>query len=519
MRALVYLLPHLPTRNLKRAGSVIDTTGRVISYTLLPHISSLWQWSCRTTYGGIARFLPLTCIDGFTHYSPVRLPRELQSAVEDHLTIHSLLSLGGTCQYFRDRVSETLTKERDAILSYYWLQPDILLQHLTWNRAVISGEAALAFILRDRALLTDELEICVSAGDAYELLQWFHLYTEGTDANGQQGWPAWNTREPTVYRFRSPMERAIRVISSHNECPLTPITFYPTTALFNYFDEFSFGCAYRDLTMNRRAVVPELSTLNSEVATRVEHIGDCGGFEQSQWPSALALGGTTHEELANTACLRREYMCPGQSRFFGDPGTLVEFFAPDLTDHAVMAHLGFAPYGTTAIWRMRGAQCDRECVSGDYLLRDSFSEPSNVVHRLCYGPFTSSVVGQIMVGETEHEWVIQSTTYFSPLTYEHCPDEYGIRRRGTSNAGPRVTARSCNCCVDVSSGIRRLRLKHIGGDRSRRNASRHDVIMSVAHYRADRLWEYRLAELRQSDTSYRIQRLLSYTSSTYVLAS
>ena len=63
-RALVYLLPHLRTRNLKRAGSVIDTTGRVVSYTFLPHISSLGQWPCLMTCGGIARFLPLTCIDG-----------------------------------------------------------------------------------------------------------------------------------------------------------------------------------------------------------------------------------------------------------------------------------------------------------------------------------------------------------------------------------------------------------------------------------------------------------------------
>ena len=277
----------------------------------------------------------------------------------------------------------------------------------------------MAFILRDHALLTDKLEICVSAGDTYELLQWFHFYTEGMDATSQQDDPAWNPHQPTAYQFRSPMERTIRVISSHNQSPLTPITYYPTTALFNYFDEFSFTCAYRNLTMNQRAMVPELWTLNKEAAGRVEHIRKHGGFEQSQrstalsWPAApLAFqnvfgvwGGTTDDQLPERACLRRRYLCPGQSRFFGDQGSLVEFFAPHLTDQPVMAHWGFAPYGTTPVWRMQGADCDRDCVSGDYLLRDSFMETSNVVRPLCYGPFTRGVVGQITVGEREHECV------------------------------------------------------------------------------------------------------------------
>ena len=329
----------------------------------------------------------------------------------------SLLALGGTCTWFRDRVSDALTKERNAILRHYWVYTQDLLDYLKWTQAVISGEAALAFIARNRGLLTDALEICVKNSCSEDLLSWFDQHKAVSRAISYEEWPPLDDRRPTVYVFNSPTGRTIRVICSHTLSPLTPITTYPTTALFNYFDAYSFGSAYRDLTMNRRAVVPDLPYLNDEDAERVARITELGGFEQSQWPAVVAfppvpfvlhdaLGGwglPDHEQLMNTTCLRARHQCPGQTRFFGDAGSMVEFFAPDMIDHGVMAHLGFTPYGTTAVWRMPSGECDLNCAGGDYVLRESASETSVLLQPLSYGPFTTAIKGRIVVGESEHQ--------------------------------------------------------------------------------------------------------------------
>ena len=59
----------------------------------------------------------------------------------------SLLSLGGTCLYHRNHVSHTLQKERNSIIRQYWPQPERLLWRLSCCCTVITGEAALAFIM------------------------------------------------------------------------------------------------------------------------------------------------------------------------------------------------------------------------------------------------------------------------------------------------------------------------------------------------------------------------------------
>ena len=57
----------------------------------------------------------------------------MHQEIEDYLDIPGLLALGGSYEYFRPRVSETLKKERDAIIREYWGVPDVLLRYLTWH--------------------------------------------------------------------------------------------------------------------------------------------------------------------------------------------------------------------------------------------------------------------------------------------------------------------------------------------------------------------------------------------------
>ncbi|PIL32587.1 hypothetical protein GSI_05290 [Ganoderma sinense ZZ0214-1] len=348
------------------------------------------------------------------------LPLDILQEIEDHLDLLALLSLGGTCVYFRDRVAGTLAFERDVIIEHYWASAKVLLPMLTRCHAVISGEAALAFVMRNRSLLGRELEICVSAQHSDDLLSDFDAEPLVQCAWGPNAWPYMDRDQPTAYLYLSPSGDPIRIICSHTDSPFTPMSYYPTTALYNYMDEFSFGCAYRDLTLNHSAVSPFALTDEEEV--RVLHIAARGGFRNSNWPAEVAVpprpfvlfnvlgvwDNLLTVDLVNTVCLRSTYQCAGQPRFFGDRGSLVDFFEPDMVDHAIMVHWHHPPYGRTAIWRMPGLDCDYGCGSGDYLLRDVLSDVCMVGQPMHYGPFTSAVLRRVLVGESQRDRIWNS---------------------------------------------------------------------------------------------------------------
>lgn len=63
---------------------------------------------------------------------------------------------------------------------------------LSRNCAVITGKAALAFIMRDRALLTDELEICVSCLYAKDLIQEFEANNYVKHTWSEDMWPTFH---------------------------------------------------------------------------------------------------------------------------------------------------------------------------------------------------------------------------------------------------------------------------------------------------------------------------------------
>ncbi|PIL25554.1 hypothetical protein GSI_12392 [Ganoderma sinense ZZ0214-1] len=297
-----------------------------------------------------------------------------------------------------------LQEERDAIIREYWSSPQMLLCYLTWNRAVISGEAALAFMARCPRILTDELEICVPKERSYEFLALLDENPAVERVWSEEDWSSRKVNQPTSYLYRTPTERFIRVICSHTESAFTPITTYPTCALVNYMDQFSFGCAYPHTTLKYHAVTPDLPNLSSFARARVDRIVELGGFRLDRWPNPSTPPADDSLPLwASTVCLREIFQCPGQARFFGDQGSLLDFYQPDMVDHGVMAHFHHPPYGLTAVWRMESEDCTRACASGDYLLRGTLSEVSVLGRPLHYGPFTTAVIGRVKTGESQHK--------------------------------------------------------------------------------------------------------------------
>ena len=95
------------------------------------------------------------------------------------------------------------------------------------------------------------------------------------------------------------------------------------------------------------------------------------------------------------------YQCPGQACFFRDPGSLVDFFEPDMVDHGIMAQKGYAPYSPMAIWRMQGPDCDYSCTSIDYRLPEGLTNICSISLTLHLGLFVTGVMGRVDVRESQ----------------------------------------------------------------------------------------------------------------------
>ena len=67
-------------------------------------------------------------------------------------------------------------------------------------------------------------------------------------------------------------------------------------------------------------------------------------------------------QLGSEKCFRRQYLCPSQGQFFGDPGSFVEFFDPLHGSQEICAQNNVATFGPMVIWRVLATfSCDAGC--------------------------------------------------------------------------------------------------------------------------------------------------------------
>ena len=67
-------------------------------------------------------------------------------------------------------------------------------------------------------------------------------------------------------------------------------------------------------------------------------------------------------QLGSEKCFRRQYLCPSQGQFFGDPGSFVEFFDPLHGSQEICAQNNVAPFGPMVIWRVLATfSCEAGC--------------------------------------------------------------------------------------------------------------------------------------------------------------
>ncbi|KAI0724245.1 hypothetical protein C8T65DRAFT_691373 [Cerioporus squamosus] len=303
------------------------------------------------------------------------LPRELLDVILDLLDVPSLLAWRGACKRNEADVNALLIEGRDRILRHFVVDDvEAFLGMLTWYGAVVTGEAALAFFLRDHSALGNELEVAVGRDECgtiqRELEEQFHC-TPLRKADGRDDERV-NEHHPVTRRFRLPSGTTLLLSISHTSSPLAPVAQHMLTAHINYFSAESFGSGYAALTLRRVTFKPDVELLRvheeMDMQADLDVLESRYGFVAATDVSSLvppgtatnAPQGTPHPDIlpGYTMCLRAHYLCPGQERFFGDRGSLVDFFDLSTIDEVQRDHL--APFGAATVWRMTAYEA---CVS------------------------------------------------------------------------------------------------------------------------------------------------------------
>ncbi len=265
----------------------------------------------------------------------------------------SLLAWRRTSVRAYEEVESYLTDSLHRILGKYVQPIHPFILGMTEHRVLCTREAALAFFLHDNSLLTPTLELTVGRTYAQNFEQ-FLLNTEPLGIEFLWEEEHGSGDFETIFRvFRTSLSQYIRLACSPSDSALTPITRSSNTAFITYVSPISFGCAYAYLTLRRLALLgPPASEPDQDRHDRLEK----RGFRFEALPcSLLDESFPEHDAYSDLPypCLRHLYTCPDQARYFGDRGSLLDFFDIAHISLGALAQEEHAPFAPAAVWNFR----------------------------------------------------------------------------------------------------------------------------------------------------------------------
>ncbi len=283
----------------------------------------------------------------------------------DSSDIDALSAWRRTCTVFETRVHRILKRTIHAVIEHYLLAaPYVLDLLLRWN-AIIIEEAALAFILRDVNVLTSTLVICMHPnnfeGLRDELLSRYTLQEVNEFPNSFE--------PPPGQLFRITHDRYVRLQPMKMaktfppiNTPVATLSWAEHTAVMNFVGAQMYGSAYPSLTLRRRALLAmprDRYQPTSATHAQLLALSERGGFTISHDPYTLLDVPFTPVRVAHfrLPCLRTMYICDCRPRYFGDGGSLVDFFelagpsSFELLHEASEGDRG----GTVPAWRFPGS--------------------------------------------------------------------------------------------------------------------------------------------------------------------
>ncbi|KAI0745901.1 hypothetical protein C8Q76DRAFT_605437 [Earliella scabrosa] len=304
---------------------------------------------------------------------------DLLAHMSRSMDLVSLLHWRATCRVAYDGVVKDLGESLRKILLPIIPCASEFLRTLTKCGGVLGGEAALSFFLRDPCFEVSQIEIFVTDHGFPILIDFFSsspfLAQRATLESITTPSAAFiSQREIARYATIYTADGGIIIINeSVTMSPCSPIARSWTSALINYVSPHSFGCAYPPLTFNRRTVVSDMSLenlTNQDVWTMAEmtSYGFSFALDPSRWPE-YRHPRSKFVSPGIFPCMRKRFLCPDQGRYFGDRGSLVDFFRPLSDGPTFLKERRLPPYGPMATWRLWITRvCDSGCARDDPLL-------------------------------------------------------------------------------------------------------------------------------------------------------
>ncbi|RPD52145.1 hypothetical protein L227DRAFT_465445, partial [Lentinus tigrinus ALCF2SS1-6] len=164
----------------------------------------------------------------------------------------------------------------------------------------------------------------------------------------------------------------LKLHCSPDTTPTFPIVHCESTIFMNFVSTIGAGCAYPALTLRRCGLAWRLRHIEASGVRRRLVILALKGFIFSDHPRNLLPTNyiPPMAYAAGAGCLEMVYLCPYQSRYFGDAGSMVLFFDTTNITLEGLQRTHQPPFGITTLWRwaIDPTTCNAVCVYGDRYL-------------------------------------------------------------------------------------------------------------------------------------------------------
>lgn len=294
----------------------------------------------------------------------------------------SLIAWRSTCLRNYALVNQHIRGSLLVLLSRFFPDPTAFLQAMVPWSALIVGESALSHILRDQSICKFTLELAIGNLFFRPFVECIsrllplgsHLATI-TVKPAPDGFP-FHRHITRIAEFHLTSGLLIVLYESSTPSACDVVSGYWTTALMNFVTAFTLGCAYPRLTFNRLSLLSDsrshaMAWWDHDMAIRLEHLNFQFDFRPDSWPlyKGMLSPSSSRSPTPIDGCGKALYICPLQSRYFGDPGSLVLFFDGFYVDIEDLRDLGVAPYGPMVAWRLPSmGTCDGDCINDGRIL-------------------------------------------------------------------------------------------------------------------------------------------------------
>ncbi|KAI0709397.1 hypothetical protein C8Q76DRAFT_626209 [Earliella scabrosa] len=308
-----------------------------------------------------------------------RRDAELSALVLDQMDMMTLMLWRQASRATCSEVTRCLRRTLHSMLDRYLPCTREFLRLLTHCHALIGGVFALAFIIRDTTLHSKILQVYTNDVWFQVLLEYLiyspfvspHILFDGITVTASTIQDSQDIRR--CGQFTTNTGFRIHVYESRTISACSPISRSCASALMNFVNEDCFASAYPRLAFQRLSLISDmmLDNLTEDDRASIRTLLRAGfkfGVEPAQWPEYRPPA-SSPAFVGKSPCLRRLFICPDQGRYFGDPGSFLEFVDPISNGHQAALLRGVAPYCHMAVWRMWTSRaCTQDCGHHDDVL-------------------------------------------------------------------------------------------------------------------------------------------------------